>query len=239
MSGPEGESCPCSGSTTSTSIVGIATALFSCTDSSCQRLCPNREAAGRHRQGDRGLHPPAQGGSAELHRAVPVSQGKDAVVQRARGAAVLLLLWLPGFGRRVFSLWARSRTSAFPRRCGSWRRSAAFRCPSGSFRRRRRRPERGCGRSCWTCTRPRRRGLRSSCAARKGRWRANTLAGRGLTAEGIRKFRIGYAPDSFNALRDRLSGMADEETLRASGLFSSKEQGDGRRGRSTTGSASG
>jgi DNA primase len=56
------------------------------------------------------------------------------------------------------------------------------------------------------------------------------LAGRGLTEEGIRKFRIGYAPDSFNALRDRLSGMADQETLRASGLFSSKEQGDGSQG---------
>jgi DNA primase len=53
------------------------------------------------------------------------------------------------------------------------------------------------------------------------------LAGRGLTPEGIKTFRIGYAPDGFNALRDRLSPMADDETLRASGLFSSKEQGDG------------
>ncbi|MGD0729914.1 MAG: DNA primase [Terracidiphilus sp.] len=53
------------------------------------------------------------------------------------------------------------------------------------------------------------------------------LAGRGLTPEGIKAFKIGYAPDSFGALRDRLSGMADEETLRASGLFSAKEQGDG------------
>ncbi len=56
------------------------------------------------------------------------------------------------------------------------------------------------------------------------------LAGRGLTDEGIRKFRIGYAPDSFGALRDRLSAMADQETLRASGLFSSKERGDGSQG---------
>jgi DNA primase len=56
------------------------------------------------------------------------------------------------------------------------------------------------------------------------------LAGRGLTDEGIKKFRIGFAPDSFNALRDRLKGIADEETLRASGLFSSKEQGDGGQG---------
>ena len=56
------------------------------------------------------------------------------------------------------------------------------------------------------------------------------LAGRGLTPEGIKAFRIGYAPDSFNALRDRLSPMADNETLRASGLFASKEQGDGTQG---------
>jgi DNA primase len=56
------------------------------------------------------------------------------------------------------------------------------------------------------------------------------LAGRGLSEEGIRKFRIGYAPDSFNALRDKLGGMADQETLRASGLFSAKEQGDGTQG---------
>jgi len=53
------------------------------------------------------------------------------------------------------------------------------------------------------------------------------LAGRGLTPEGIKTFRMGYAPESFNALRDRLKGMADDETLRASGLFSAKEQGDG------------
>jgi DNA primase len=56
------------------------------------------------------------------------------------------------------------------------------------------------------------------------------LAGRGMTPEGIRTFRIGYAPDSFGALRDRLGGMADDAALRASGLFSSKEQGDGTQG---------
>jgi DNA primase len=56
------------------------------------------------------------------------------------------------------------------------------------------------------------------------------LAGRGMTEEGIKKFRIGYAPDSFNALRDRLSGMADQEALRVSGLFASKDQGDGGQG---------
>ena len=56
------------------------------------------------------------------------------------------------------------------------------------------------------------------------------LAGRGLNPEGIKTFRIGYAPDSFNALRDRLSPLADQETLRLSGLFSSKEHEDGTQG---------
>lgn len=53
------------------------------------------------------------------------------------------------------------------------------------------------------------------------------LAGRGMTPEGIKTFRIGYGPESFNSLRDRLSGAADPETLRASGLFSAKEIGTG------------
>ena len=57
------------------------------------------------------------------------------------------------------------------------------------------------------------------------------LAGRGLSEEGIQKFRIGYAPASFSALRERLSSLADESTLRASGLFSWKPQEDGSPGR--------
>jgi DNA primase len=56
------------------------------------------------------------------------------------------------------------------------------------------------------------------------------LAGRGLDAKGIERFRIGYSPDSFNALRDRLKTVAPEDMLRSSGLFSSKEQGDGTQG---------
>ena len=52
------------------------------------------------------------------------------------------------------------------------------------------------------------------------------LAGRGVTPEAIKLFRIGYSPDNFNGLRDRLASMADAETLRASGLFSSKDSED-------------
>lgn len=53
------------------------------------------------------------------------------------------------------------------------------------------------------------------------------LTGRGLTLETIQKFRIGYAPESYTALRDRLAGSAPPDLLRLSGLFGFKEQPDG------------
>jgi len=56
------------------------------------------------------------------------------------------------------------------------------------------------------------------------------LTGRGVSGEAIAKFRIGYAPDSFNALRDRLQSVAPLDLLRLSGLLSSKEQQDGSSG---------
>ncbi|HEY5329789.1 MAG TPA: DNA primase [Acidobacteriaceae bacterium] len=56
------------------------------------------------------------------------------------------------------------------------------------------------------------------------------LTGRGLSAETIAKFRIGYAPESFNDMRDRLGKHFGEEVLRGSGLFSAKEQEDGSQG---------
>ena len=53
------------------------------------------------------------------------------------------------------------------------------------------------------------------------------LTGRGVSPETIKTFRIGYAPDDFNAMRDALRQHFSEDTLRASGLFSAKEQADG------------
>jgi DNA primase len=50
---------------------------------------------------------------------------------------------------------------------------------------------------------------------------------RGVTAETIKRFRIGYAPESFNDMRDRLGKFFPEDVLRASGLFSWKDQEDG------------
>ncbi len=50
------------------------------------------------------------------------------------------------------------------------------------------------------------------------------LAERGLSAGAIRKFRIGYAPDSGFLLRDRLKGGFPEEVLRSSGLFAWKQE---------------
>lgn len=56
------------------------------------------------------------------------------------------------------------------------------------------------------------------------------LSSRGLSRDAIRTFGIGYAPDSFNALRDRLQPLAPPELLRLSGLLSAKEQPDGSQG---------
>ncbi len=53
------------------------------------------------------------------------------------------------------------------------------------------------------------------------------LTSRGVTSETIKTFHIGYAPDDFNAMRDALRQHFSEEALRASGLFSAKEQADG------------
>jgi DNA primase len=65
--------------------------------------------------------------------------------------------------------------------------------------------------------------LRSAEAARAREY----LTGRGVSAETIKTFRIGYAPDDFNHMRDALKPHFSEEVLRASGLFSAKDQADG------------
>jgi DNA primase len=56
------------------------------------------------------------------------------------------------------------------------------------------------------------------------------LTGRGVTTDTIAKFRIGYAPDDFNHMREQLAKHFPDQVLRDSGLFSSKEQADGGQG---------
>ena len=56
------------------------------------------------------------------------------------------------------------------------------------------------------------------------------LTGRGVSPETIATFRIGYAPDDFNHMREALRAHFSEEVLRASGIFSAKEQEDGSQG---------
>ena len=65
--------------------------------------------------------------------------------------------------------------------------------------------------------------LRSAEGARAREY----LTGRGLKPDTIAKFRIGYAPEGFGGLRDRLAGAAPPEVLRASGLLSYKEGDEG------------
>ncbi len=68
--------------------------------------------------------------------------------------------------------------------------------------------------------------LKSPSAARAREY----LTGRGVTPDTIAKFRIGYAPDDFNDMRERLAQHFNDEIMRASGLFSAKEQADGSQG---------
>ncbi len=64
--------------------------------------------------------------------------------------------------------------------------------------------------------------LKSPLAARAREY----LTGRGVSAETIAKFRIGFAPDDFNDMHTRLKPHFPEEALRASGLFTSSEKDD-------------
>ncbi len=64
--------------------------------------------------------------------------------------------------------------------------------------------------------------LKSPAAARAREY----LTGRGITHDTIAKFRIGFAPDDFNDMRDRLKPHFSEEAMRLSGLFSSSEKND-------------
>jgi len=52
------------------------------------------------------------------------------------------------------------------------------------------------------------------------------MTGRGITPETVAKFRIGYAPDDFNDMRDRLKAHFSDEAMRASGLFTSSQKDD-------------
>ena len=120
-----------------------------------------------------------------------------------------------------------------------WRRRTGFRCQSESSLHRKRLPEARLRGKLLDLHEAATIWFEEQLRGPEGALAREYLAGRGMTPEGIKLFRMGYAPDSFNALRDRLSGMADEETLRSSGLFSAKEQGDGsRKAVSTTGSGS-
>jgi len=64
--------------------------------------------------------------------------------------------------------------------------------------------------------------LKSPAAARAREY----LTGRGVTAATIAQFRIGYAPDDFNDMRERLGVHFSDEAMRASGLFTSSEKDD-------------
>ena len=64
--------------------------------------------------------------------------------------------------------------------------------------------------------------LQSAEAARAREY----LSSRAVSADTLATFRMGYAPDDFNHMREALSKHFSDEAMRSSGLFSSKEQSD-------------
>ncbi len=52
------------------------------------------------------------------------------------------------------------------------------------------------------------------------------VSSRAVNADTLATFRIGYAPDDFNHMREALSKHFNDEAMRSSGLFSSKEQSE-------------
>ena len=207
-----------------------AAALCSCTDSPVSDFAQTVKQQADIVKVIEGYIRLRKAGAQRLHGAVPVSQGEDAVVQRARGAAVLSTASAARPRATCFSFVGKIENVGFPEAVRIVAQKCGIPLPKREFSS----PEEAAG----ARLRAKLLELHETAAAwfeeqlrgPGGALAREYLAGRGLSDEGIKKFRIGYAPDSFNALRDRLSGMADEETLRASGLFSSKEQGDGSQG---------
>jgi DNA primase len=64
--------------------------------------------------------------------------------------------------------------------------------------------------------------LKSPTAARAREY----MTGRGITPATVQQFRIGFAPDDFNDMRERLKAHFSDEAMRASGLFTSSEKDD-------------
>ncbi len=64
--------------------------------------------------------------------------------------------------------------------------------------------------------------LQSPEAARAREYMSN----RGITAEAVKTFRVGYAPESYTDMLQRLSKFFTEDVLRASGLFKTKDSDD-------------
>ncbi len=64
--------------------------------------------------------------------------------------------------------------------------------------------------------------LKAPAAARAREY----LTGRGVTPQTISTFRIGFAPDDFNDMRERMNQHFSDEAMRASGLFTSSEKDD-------------
>ena len=122
-------------------------------------------------------------GAQRLLGAVPVPQREDRRRSACSGAAVFHCFGCQASGD-VFSFVGKIENVGFPEAVRIVAQKCGIPLPKQEYSS----PEEAAGArlraSCWNCTRPRPRGLKSSCAGRKVRWRANILRAAGLTAGG-------------------------------------------------------
>ena len=160
-----------------------------------------------------------------LDRPVPVPHREDPLVQRQRRGGLLLLLRLPGLGRR-HHLRAGDRAPRLRRR-----RAAPGR--PGRASRSTRTPRRGrtasAGPSSSTPWSGPSSGTTSGCCARPTPARPGTTCARaGYDGEVVRQFRLGWAPDDWDALSKRPEALRAGADRLGAGLRQPAGPGPGR-----------
>ena len=144
---------------------------------------------------------------------MPVPHREDALVQRQRRGGLLLLLRLPGSRATPSPSSGRWSTSTSSTPCGSWPTGPGSRCT----RTRRRGATTSAAPSCSTPWSGPSTGTTSACLRAPDAGPARDyLRSRGYDGDVVRQFRLGWAPDDWDALRKALK--LPEQVLSDSGL---------------------
>ena len=151
------------------------------------------------------------------------------LVQRGRGSSSTASA--AGVSGDVFTFVGKIENVGFPEAVRIVAQKCGIPLPKREFSSPKKRPRRAAARqSSSSCTRSATAWFEEQLRGPEGALAREYLAGRGLDPEGIKNSASATRPTASTPCEERLSGMADRETLRASGLFSSKEHEDGTHG---------